>query len=88
VNTYRLSVKVIPGAQQTAFVGELGDAIKIRLKAPPEKGKANAELVDFLAKKLGVEKSCIRLCSGATSRTKTLEISSEKALNIGKALGY
>ncbi len=54
--------------------GRHGDAIKIRVKAPPVDGAANEELIRFLAKRLGVPRSSIRLVSGASSRHKRITI--------------
>ncbi|MBI2811658.1 MAG: DUF167 domain-containing protein [Candidatus Melainabacteria bacterium] len=69
-----LAVKVIPKASASAIVGWEGEELKVRLKAVPEKGKANAELISFLAKVLGLSKSCFTLMSGETSRHKKLRI--------------
>lgn len=67
-----LTVHVQPGAKTTEVVGLYGDALKIRLAAPPVDGKANAALVDFLAGRLGLPKSAIELKSGQSSRRKQL----------------
>jgi uncharacterized protein (TIGR00251 family) len=55
-------------------VGRYGDAIKIRLQAPPVDGAANAELIRFLAQRLGLPRSAVRIVSGETGRRKHLEI--------------
>ena len=70
-----LSVHVQPGAKRTEIAGVHGDALKIRLAAPPVDGKANAALIDFVAERLGLAKSAVSLKSGQTSRRKVLEIS-------------
>jgi uncharacterized protein (TIGR00251 family) len=54
--------------------GEHGDALKIRLAAPPVDGKANAALLAFIAERLGVSKSAVTLKSGQTSRRKVVEV--------------
>jgi uncharacterized protein len=72
--TTRLIVKVVPGASQDKIVGFLGQALKIRLHAPPEKGKANQSLIALLATHLNLPATNINICSGHTSRTKVVEI--------------
>ena len=51
-----------------------GDALKIRLAAPPVDGKANAALIAFVAERLGLPKASVRLISGQTSRRKIVEV--------------
>ena len=58
-----LTVKVIPNSKKSAIVGWQDDVLKIRIAAPPDKGKANAELISFLAKVLHIAKSQIELIS-------------------------
>ena len=50
------------------------DAVRIKIAAPPEKGKANKELVDFLSENLGIAKAEIEIVSGQTSRQKVVAI--------------
>lgn len=69
-----LVVHVQPGAKRSEVVGEHGDALKIRLAAPPVDGKANAALIEFLAERLGVARAQVALKSGQTNRRKVLEI--------------
>lgn len=69
-----LTVHAQPGAKKTEVAGEHGDALKIRLAAPPVDGKANACLVDFLAEALGCPKREVVLESGETSRRKVLRL--------------
>ncbi len=71
--TLRLHIQ--PGAKKTEVVGMHGDALKIRLAAPPVDGKANACLLLFLAETLGVAKSAVSLVSGDTSRAKRVHVS-------------
>jgi uncharacterized protein (TIGR00251 family) len=70
----RIRVRVQPRASRTEIVGEHDGALRIRVAAPPVEGEANAELVRFLAKRLGVAKSRMRIVAGATGRAKTVEI--------------
>ena len=68
------AVRVIPRAQKDAIQGEIGDALKVRLCAPPVDGAANAALVAFLAEKAGVPRSRVRIVAGATGRNKRVAI--------------
>jgi uncharacterized protein len=70
----RIHIYVQPRASRTEIAGEHGDAIKLRVAAPPVAGEANEEVVRFIAKQLGVSASHITLISGLTSRRKTLEV--------------
>ncbi len=69
-----LQIHVQPRASRTEVVGWHGDAIKIRVKAPPVDGAANAELVRLLAKQLGVARKRVTVSSGAGSRTKRVRV--------------
>jgi uncharacterized protein len=70
----RIRVRVQPRASRTEIVGEHDGALRIRVAAPPVEGEANAELVRFLAKRLGVVKSRVRIVAGETGRSKTVEV--------------
>ena len=70
-------VRVQPGASKNEIVGVQQDALKIRINAPPVKGKANRALIDFLAEKLGVKKSEIEIISGHTSKIKKIKVVGE-----------
>ena len=61
-----------PKASRTAISGIHGSSLKIAVAAPPEDGKANAELCAFLSKKLGISKSSVQIRSGHASRRKIL----------------
>jgi uncharacterized protein (TIGR00251 family) len=65
---------VQPRASQSAFVGQYGDALKIRLAAPPVDGAANDELVAFLSNIFAVARKSVRILAGETSRSKLIEI--------------
>ncbi len=79
----RLTVKVHPRARRSALAGRLGEAWKLDLAAPPVEGKANEECVRFLAELAGVPRSRVRIVTGATGRTKIVEIEgvSQEALD-------
>lgn len=73
----QLTVHVQPGAKTTSCAGIHGDALKIRLAAPPVDGKANQALISWLSKTLGCPQNAIELIRGQTNRRKTLCISAE-----------
>jgi uncharacterized protein len=64
----------VPRAATTAVAGRHGDAIKIRIAAPPVDGAANDELIGFLALRLGVPRSAISITAGGSGRRKTVAI--------------
>ena len=70
-----LAVHATPRATRNGIQGEHGNALKIRLKAPPVDGKANDALIEFLAEMLGVQRRQITLIAGQTSRQKRVAIS-------------
>lgn len=73
--TQYLRVKVIPKSPETKIVETLSDeTLKIRIAAPPEKGKANAELIRFLSKHFGVDKKKITIISGKSDPLKLVKI--------------
>lgn len=65
---------VQPRASKNEIVGVHGDALKIRLTSPPVEGAANAMLIKYLAKQLGIAKSSVSIHSGLSSRQKTLQV--------------
>jgi uncharacterized protein (TIGR00251 family) len=72
--TIRLNLRVSPGAGRSAVVGRHGDAWKLRVAAPPERGRANASVVSLLATSLEIGRPDVRIVSGAVSRDKVVEI--------------
>ena len=69
-----VALHVQPGARRTAIVGPHGDRLKVAVSSPPADGRANTALMEFLAERLAVPKSCLRLLSGAGSREKRVAI--------------
>ncbi len=68
------AVQAVPRASKDEIVGIHGDALKVRLSAPPVEGRANEALISFLAKRLGVRKSQVEIVAGATSRHKMIRV--------------
>ena len=72
--TLILRVRVQPRASKDEVAGEMGGALKVRLRAPALEGHANEALVEFLAELLKTPRSAVRILGGERSRTKRLEI--------------
>lgn len=76
-----LQVKVSPKSRATEFIELMDDGTyKFRLKAAPEKGKANEELIEFLSEALNISKEEIKIISGHTDRNKLLKIPDNSVL--------
>ncbi|MGH3081687.1 MAG: DUF167 domain-containing protein [Gaiellaceae bacterium] len=73
----RLRLRVVPGSNATRLgvTGRYGEAWKIRVAAPPERGRANEATLDVLAETLGLAATDLRLVSGHGSRDKIVEVS-------------
>ena len=70
-----LRVKVIPRSARSQIAGELADGtLKVKVAAPPERGKANEELCRFLAEHYGVPKGAVTVISGHTSALKLVRV--------------
>lgn len=80
--SFTLTLHIQPGAKRSEFAGLHGDALKIRLAAPPVDGKANAALTEFVAARLGLAKSAVALKSGQTSRRKVLTVNGSEEAKI------
>lgn len=70
----RLRIRVSHGARRSEVAGRLGDAWKLRVSAPPERGRANDDVVALLADALGLARSEIRVVAGRTTRDKVVEV--------------
>jgi len=70
----RLKVYIQPRASANKVCGRHGDAIKIRITAPPVDGKANGMVIKFIAKLLKIPKSAVAVTAGQQSRSKTLTL--------------
>ena len=68
------AIRVHPRARNNVVTGELGDALKVSLTAPPVEGKANEACIEFFANLLKVPRSSVTIASGLTSRNKVVRI--------------
>jgi uncharacterized protein len=73
-STTRLRLRVAPGAAKAAVVGRHGEGWKVRVAAPPERGKANEAVLELLAATLAVPRANVTLVSGSASRDKIVEL--------------
>jgi uncharacterized protein (TIGR00251 family) len=82
-----LAIKVVPGARKDEIAVRLGDALKVRVSAPPEKGRANEACARLLAGALRVKSSQIRLVRGRSQSRKVFEIEGITQAELDARLG-
>ena len=82
-----IHLRVIPRARRTEISGRRGDAILVRLAAPPVDGAANDALIAFLAERLEIPRRQIALARGATTRDKTIAVDGLSPAEIARRLG-
>lgn len=70
----KLRIRVVPGAKSTGVLGRYGDAWKVRVTAPPERGRANDAVVALVARCVGVERPAVQVVAGLSSRDKVVEL--------------
>jgi uncharacterized protein (TIGR00251 family) len=80
-------VKVHPRAKKNAITGEVGDALKVALTAPPVDGKANEACIEFFAKLLKVPRASVTIAAGQTSRNKVVRVAGLTAAELRARLG-
>ncbi len=80
------AVKVHPRAKKNAITGEVGDALKLSLTAPPADGKANEACVEFFAKLLNLPRSSVTIAAGQTSRNKVIRVAGLSAEEVRRSL--
>lgn len=82
-----LQLHVQPRASRTRAAGVHGDALKLQVAAPPVDGEANAELLGYFSKTLGVPRARLELVAGEGSRRKRLRVHAASADEVLRALG-
>ena len=82
----RLRLRLVPRASSTAVTGLQGDAIKLRVAAPPVDGKANTAALEHLADVLGVRRRDLEIVSGATARSKVVRVAGLDAATVARRL--
>ena len=81
------AVKVHPRSKKNAITGEVGDALKLSITAPPVDGKANDACIDFFAKLLKVARSSVTIAAGQTSRNKVIRVAGLTAQQVRECIG-
>ena len=81
----KIAIHAVPGARRTEAAGSHGDALRVRLAAPPVDGKANAALIAWAARAFGVGKGQVDLVYGASGRHKLLAVSFTSATELAHA---
>ncbi len=83
----KIALKVTPGARKNEILGweedypRIGRVLRVKIAAPPVEGKANKEIVTFMAKSLGAPKSAVELLHGDTGRIKLIQIPDDADLS-------
>lgn len=80
------AIKVQPRARRNAIIGELGNALKVALTAPPIEGRANEACIEFFAELLNVPRSSISIVSGHSSRNKVIRVARVSLEDVEKRL--
>jgi uncharacterized protein (TIGR00251 family) len=81
------AVKIHPRAKKNAIAGDLGDALKVSLTAPPIEGRANEACIEFFANLLKVPRSSVTIASGQKSRNKVIRVSGLSAEEVRERIG-
>ncbi len=79
-------VKVHPRARKNAIAGEVGDALKLSLTAPPIEGRANEACIEFVAELLNVPRSSVTIATGQSSRNKVIRVAGMTAAQVEERL--
>jgi uncharacterized protein len=82
-----LAIKVVPNASRTEVIGRIGDAIKIKVHAPPVEGRANDALCEFLSEKLQLRRRDVTVLRGETARLKLIHIAGLSRADVDVRLG-
>ena len=86
VVTAQVRVRVSPGARQDAIVGWRGDVLRVRVKAPPERGRANDAVCRLIARALGLRANAVSVAHGAASRDKALVVEGMDDVDVRRRL--
>lgn len=82
----RIAIYVQPRASKTMIAGMHDGCVKVRLAAPPVDGAANSALIEFVAERLRIARSRVRIVTGQTSRRKVVEVDGVSVEQLAEAL--
>jgi hypothetical protein len=80
------AVRIHPRAKKNAIIGELGEALKVALTAPPVEGQANEACIEFFANLLKVPRSSVSIAAGQASRNKVIRVAGLTAQQVRERL--
>jgi len=83
-----IAIRVHPRAKKNAITGEVGDALKVSLTAPPVEGKANEACIDFFARLLKVPRSSVSIAAGQSSQNKVIRVEGLTAEDVQRRLSF
>jgi len=81
-----LEVRVVPRSSKAGLAGRQGDALRVRLHAPPVEGAANAELIELLADALGLPKRAVSIVGGEHARSKQVRLTGVDEASVRRRL--
>jgi uncharacterized protein (TIGR00251 family) len=81
------AVKLHPRAKKSSITGEVGDALKVSISAPPIEGRANKTVIEYFAKLLKVPRSSVSIAAGQNSRNKVIRVAGMSAEELRRRLG-
>ena len=84
----KLNIKIVPGSSRNCITGWLGESLKVCVKTPAEKGKANTAVEKMIATALGTSANRTKIIRGKTSSRKVIEISGLSASEVYERLEY
>lgn len=83
----QFAVKAVPGSSRDRILGLHGDALRVAVTAPPERGKANARLCEVLAEALGLPANAVEVAQGTASQQKVVRVRGIDEATLRRALG-
>jgi len=81
-----LAVRVKPRAKRAGLLGWHGEALKVAVRAAPERGRANEELIDILADALDLPSSALEIAAGATAQDKRIRVTGIDAAELRRRI--